>query len=290
MKIVVSGNSLIWDGNHPGLRQFGDDVIIFSHQSQQELLEAVGEDRDVLVLTDNDPVSFYPFQILTSSFKSRRIHLFACLPFSYESPRKKQEIRELLTDMSMVKSLCLPELDSFLTDMGYNEKMDHLQARIRDAVTDRLLQAIPAIRTETDEFSQYLYDPERGEYIRQDLTDMENLLSQVPALKQKRPSAPMPKRPQEPVIMGISSAAPEGTVTEGADPALFSERQEETAAAEAGVDAEAVITPVPAEKGNPEPEVPEEIKAGGPEPEPGETNPGRKHRSFFDLFRKKKKQ
>ena len=198
MKVIISENSRIWDSSHPALEEFGSDVVRFRHQTPEELLEAAGDDRDILVLTDNDPASFIAFRFLADGFRSRRIHLFACLPFSYESARKRREIGEQLSDLSMVKSLCLVELDRYVRNADPEEKLDQLQARIRGQAMLLLMQAVPAIRTGTDEFNQFLYSEEKGSYERADLNRLQEQLPAKLFPGRTLPAVPSAEKQQEP--------------------------------------------------------------------------------------------
>lgn len=254
MKVIISENSRIWDSSHPALEEFGSDVVRFRHQTPEELLEAAGDDRDILVLTDNDPASFIAFRILTAGFRSRRIHLFSCLPFSYESVRRRREIVEQLSDLSMVKSLCLVELDSYVRNADPEEKLDQLQARIRGQAMLLLARAVPEIRTGTDEFFQYFYSEEKGSYERTDLGILQERLRAMLIPDGREPAA--------------DTAVPENTDTE------------KTAPEKTGPEESSAGAP------DPETNAAEEITAVRTETERKEKT-GKKRRTLLDLFRKK---
>lgn len=175
MKIVTYAGSVIWNENHPALKKYGDDCLAFRHGSAAELIARIGEDRDVLVLTDNDPASFDLYDTLTDVFHSRRIHLFVCLPFTYESSRRKREILARLKDLEMARSLCLVKLDDFLAGSGTDETLGSLQLRIRNDMIVLLEQAIAAMKG-MDEFSQFRFDFETGGYRAADLSNVQNEL------------------------------------------------------------------------------------------------------------------
>jgi len=173
LKIVVTAGGIIWNESHPALQKYGSDVIIVRRtpDAGAELVARVGADRNVLVLTDNDPRSFLPLTTLTRSFQSRRIHLFVCLPFTYESSRRKQEILELLSDFSKVKTLCLVELDTFLNGMGKDETLGGLQLRIRNGMIDLIDRAVAAMDG-LDDFARYRYDLEADVYREYDFSTL----------------------------------------------------------------------------------------------------------------------
>lgn len=169
MKIVMGAGSAIWNETHPALIKYGDDCIVFRKGTVAELVARIGEDRDVLVLTDNDPASFRLYDALASVFHSRRIHLFSCLPFTYESSRRKREILMHLGSLEMVRSLCLVELDAFLNESNAGETLGRLQLRIRNDMMLLLEQAIADLNR-LDEFSQYRFDLETCSYRIADLS------------------------------------------------------------------------------------------------------------------------
>ena len=161
------------------MKKYGSDVIIVrrTKDAEADLIARVGMDRNVLVLTDNDPRSFLPLQALSRTFRSRRIHLFACLPFSYESSRRKREILELLGDLSMVKSLCLIELDQFLNESEKEETLGGLQLRIRNGLIGLIDRAVAAMEG-LDEFTRYRYDPSTDTYQENDLLTLQEELQE----------------------------------------------------------------------------------------------------------------
>lgn len=206
MKIIVNADGVIWNEYLPVLGQYGKDVIVVKYASldtfrpahdcftylladphktettgnaaKKEALEAaggkllryIGDDNDVVLLTDNDPVSFYPYEYLKEQFRTRRIHLLSCLPFSYESKHKKAQIQEALSNPGMVHSLCLVELDSLLHSSDTQETMGRLQIRIRTFLQELLVYAIEQLPV-MDVFYQYLLDMESGQYVVTDLTE-----------------------------------------------------------------------------------------------------------------------
>jgi len=173
LKIVVTAGGIIWNESHPALQKYGSDVVIVrrSPDAAAELVARVGADRNVLVLTDNDPRSFMPLQVLTRQFQSRRIHLFVCLPFAYESTRRKQEILELLQDFSVVKTVCVVELDTFLNETKKDETLGGLQLRIRNGMIDLIDRAASAMKG-LDEFCRYRYDLTADVYREDDFSTL----------------------------------------------------------------------------------------------------------------------
>lgn len=169
MKIVVTAGGIIWNESHPALKKYGNDVITVRRtpDAEADLIARVGMDRNVLVLTDNDPRSFLPFQTLAKQFQSRRIHLFVCLPFSYESRRRKQEIFQLLGDVSMIRTLCLVDLDTFLKGSEKDETLGGLQLRIRNGLIGLIDRAAAAMEG-LDEFTRYRFDFSTGTYQEDD--------------------------------------------------------------------------------------------------------------------------
>lgn len=210
MKIVTYAGSVIWNENHPALKKYGDDCLAFRRGSAAELIACIGEDRDVLVLTDNDPASFELYDTLTDVFHSRRIHLFVCLPFTYESSRRKREILARLKDLEMARSLCLVKLDGFLAGSSTDETLGSLQLRIRNDMIVLLEQAIAAMK-DMDEFGQYRYDFITGSYRAADLSHVQEELIGSP--REKKPAEEPETAQEEPA----DTAEKEETQDKGTD-------------------------------------------------------------------------
>jgi len=237
----MGSGSVIWNENHPALKKYGDDCLAFRNGPAEELLARIGEDRDILVLTDNDPASFELYDMLASSFHSRRIHLIACLPFTYESSRRKREIHAHLNHLEMARSLCLVELDGFLAGTDTGETLGSLQLRIRNDMMVLLEQIISAIRG-LDEFTQYRYDPESFSYQPADLSHLENELEEKLTAGRRRDRTSgeedcrktEPEEPEAPQETqqetGTDEAEPEENITAGIDPAEETDAGKGTAA------------------------------------------------------------
>lgn len=161
MRIVVTDSGLIWNHNNLFLKQFKDIVLVvclegkqvteeykcfvspyqhvgmeideFGVESQRyKALESVASELKrelryhdkIVFLTDGNPESLYPYYVIKDINEFNSLHVCTVSPWNFEEKRRVAAHRELLSDLSALKSICYIDSDSYLAkvDKGSNMK------------------------------------------------------------------------------------------------------------------------------------------------------------------------
>lgn len=154
MRIVVTDTALVWNHENPLLEPFKDVVLVvclhgkavtdkyecfvspykhitmgidkFGVESQRyQALESVADElnqklnyhEDVLFLTDGNPESLYPFYVIKDRNKYNSLHLVTMSPWNFESKRRIQAHKELLSDLSSLYSILYMDSERILADL-----------------------------------------------------------------------------------------------------------------------------------------------------------------------------
>lgn len=185
MRIVVTDTAFIWNHANPILEQFQDIVLVvclegkpvsdqyecfvspyqrigmgtdhFGAESQRyRALESVAEELEwklgyhekVLFLTDGNPESLYPFHVLKGRNVCNSLHLCTISPWRFESDRRIKAHKELLSDLSELKSILYMDSDAYFNRLDQQGKMtmEELMRRAADDYAALLPRIINGIR------------------------------------------------------------------------------------------------------------------------------------------------
>ncbi len=157
MRVVITDTAFLWNHENPVLEVFKDILLVvclegkavtdkyecfvspfkavsmgadrFGYEDYRfKALESVGDalhrnlskGGDILFLTDGNPESLYPFFVLKNIEGHGRLHLCAASPFRFESKRRKQGHKKLLSDLSQLTSILYIESDKYLVNLEKN--------------------------------------------------------------------------------------------------------------------------------------------------------------------------
>lgn len=155
MRIIVTDTAFIWNHENPGLEQLKDIVLVvclegktvsdqyecfvspykqigmgvdhFGAESQRyKALESVADDLNrelgyhdkILFLTDGNPESLYPFHVIKDRNEFNSLHLCTISPWRFESKRRIKAHRELLSDLSRLKSILYIDSNDYLSKIN----------------------------------------------------------------------------------------------------------------------------------------------------------------------------
>ena len=151
MRMITTDASLIWHHENPILEKFKEILLVVClegrHVSDQyecfvspyerrclgmdkygiesyryRALESVAGKlndwlnygEDVLFLTDGSPESLYPYHVIKDRNEFNKLHLCTVSPWRFESDRRKRAHKELLSDLSQLKSIVYINSDDYL--------------------------------------------------------------------------------------------------------------------------------------------------------------------------------
>ena len=150
MKIVITDTGILWNPWNPSLKKYKDDVLVICFEGikmtdeydcficpkkfiglgmsmgvgsrvyndledvADELYDKLRSEDDILFLTDGNPASLYPYIIMKNRKHNINIHLWASSPWSFEGKARIKTHRDMLSDLSGVKSICYIDIQDFL--------------------------------------------------------------------------------------------------------------------------------------------------------------------------------
>ena len=150
MKIVITDSSILWHYGNPILKNYKNVVLVVClHGSKvtdeyecficpqrqiglgmsmgagsivynnleevaDELYDRLQSEDDILFLTDGDPDSLYPYHIIKNRKHRMNIHLWASPPWNIEGKGRMDAHKEMLSDLSGVKSICYIDTQEYL--------------------------------------------------------------------------------------------------------------------------------------------------------------------------------
>ena len=150
MKIVITDSGILWHYGNPILKNYKDLVLVVClHGSKvtdeyecficpqrqiglgmsmgvgsmvynnleevaDELYDRLQSEDDILFLTDGDPNSLYPYHIIKNRKHRMNIHLWASPPWSIEGKARMKVHKDMLSDLSGVKSVCYIDTQDYL--------------------------------------------------------------------------------------------------------------------------------------------------------------------------------
>ena len=156
MKIVITDSGILWRYGNPILKNYKDLVLVVClHGSKvtdeyecficpqrqiglgmsmgvgsrvyndledvaDELYYKLRSEDDILFLTDGNPASLYPYYIIKNRKHRMNIHLWASPPWSIEGKARMNIHKDMLSDLSGVKSVCYIDTQDYLKNKYKN--------------------------------------------------------------------------------------------------------------------------------------------------------------------------
>ncbi len=203
MKIIVSEDGHLWNDKNPILEQYAEDVIVISYYMREpyehekkykyidvkipamlgmdengaltsiryrclnnhieELLEIIDWDSEVLVLSDNESSTLYPYKLL-QTIDDIRLHLWTVKPFPFESRKRISVYNELVADLSNTVSVLAMRFE--ILEKHRNMKMGQFFEDIQKQIEELFPQIYAQIRCMYDHYDRkYFFDFNEGAYI-----------------------------------------------------------------------------------------------------------------------------
>lgn len=182
MRIIITDTAFIWNHENPILEQLKDVILVvclegkrvsnqyecfispylfigmgidkFGIESQKyKALESVADDLnrelgyhdEILFLTDGNPESLYPFYVIKDRNEFNRLHLCAISPWKFESNRRIIAHKQLLSDLSQLKSILYIDSNDYLSKLDKYDTMKELMQKVSEDY-EALLPRIMAYR------------------------------------------------------------------------------------------------------------------------------------------------
>lgn len=160
MRVIITDTAFIWNHDNPALEVFKDVLLVvclegkavtdkyecfvslYKHvgmgidkfgvdDQRYKALEAVADDLnrnlryhdDILFLTDGNPESLYPFYVIKDRNEFNSLHLCAASPWKFESKRRIQGHKDLLSDLSQLTSILYIDSNKYLLNLEKDATM-----------------------------------------------------------------------------------------------------------------------------------------------------------------------
>ncbi len=188
MRIVVTDSGLIWNHNNLFLKQFKNIVLVvclegkqvteeykcfvspyqhvgmeideFGVESQKyKALESVASELKrelryhdkIVFLTDGNPESLYPYYVIKDINEFNSLHLCTVSPWNFEEKRRVAAHRELLSDLSALKSICYIDSDSYLAKVDKGSNMKDVMQLVEKDYVDLMPRILNGIEELTED-------------------------------------------------------------------------------------------------------------------------------------------
>lgn len=162
MRIIISDANRIWTPDHPALELFAEIVLVVCMYGKavtdkyrcfvseprawglgmamgkesamyraldakaDELVRLLRYHDDIVFLTDGEYASLYPFMTVRERDEYNNLHLVSMSPWSFETKRRIQFHRAVLSDLSDVSSLLWINADTVMNEMDPKSTMPDL--------------------------------------------------------------------------------------------------------------------------------------------------------------------
>lgn len=185
MRIVITDTAHIWNHENPALTQFREIVLVVCLEGKRvsdqyecfispymrhgglgidkfgveslryralesvagELNRNLGYHDQILFLTEGNPESLYPFNVIKDRNEYNGLHLCTVSPWRFESRRRREAHKELLSDLSQLESVLYIDSNDYLNNHGKQDTvyMRELMQQVSDdyaALLPRILNGI----------------------------------------------------------------------------------------------------------------------------------------------------
>lgn len=220
MRIIITDTAFIWNHENPILEQLKDVILVvclegkrvsnqyecfispylfigmgidkFGIESQKyKALESVADDLnrelgyhdEILFLTDGNPESLYPFYVIKDRNEFNRLHLCAISPWKFESNRRIIAHKQLLSDLSQLKSILYIDSNDYLSKLDKYDTMKELMQKVSEdyeALLPRIINGIQDMREKSYfDFTSKSYVPIGEGFDCIDLTKAADEVSEI---------------------------------------------------------------------------------------------------------------
>ncbi len=155
MRIIITNTGNIWNFENPFLEQFRDIIFVVclegreatdkylcfvspyrqvemgmdNYGAEDQKLKALisvaeklnhelGYHEDIVFLSDNEPSTLYPYYVLKDLNKYNKFHLIAMPPWDFESRRRRDTYRQMLANLSALRSILYYDSQNILDAIG----------------------------------------------------------------------------------------------------------------------------------------------------------------------------
>lgn len=220
MRVIITDTVFFWNRENPALEKLKDVLLVvcldgkaatdkyrcfvspykhgkmgidkFGVESQRyKALESVADDLnrefryhdDILFLTDGNPESLYPFYVIKSRNEYNRIHLCTISPFRFESKRRIQTHKELLSDLSQLTSILYIDSNKYINKANEKTTMKEIMQMIADDYIALLPVVINSIHELYEksyfDFASNSYIAIEGGYNGIDLSKKDEVITEI---------------------------------------------------------------------------------------------------------------
>ncbi len=224
MRIIITDAAFIWNHENPVLEQLKEIVLVVCLDGKRvsdqyecfispcslwkhglgmdkfgiedrrykalesvadELNRALGYHDKILFLTDGNPESLYPFYAIKDRNVFNRLHLCTMSPWKFESSRRKEAHRELLSDLSQLESILYINSNDYLDRSAQQGRV--LMKDLMQQVSDDYAALLPRVINGIQDMKEKSYfDLASGSYVPVvagfdgiDLTKAEDEVSEI---------------------------------------------------------------------------------------------------------------
>lgn len=155
MRIIITDTGNIWNFENPFLEQFRDIIFVVCLEGREatdkylcfvspyrqvemgmdnygaedqklkvlisvaeKLNHELGYHEDIVFLSDNEPSTLYPYYVLKDLNKYNKFHLIAMPPWDFESRRRRDTYRQMLANLSALRSILYYDSQNILDAIG----------------------------------------------------------------------------------------------------------------------------------------------------------------------------
>ncbi|MDE6999831.1 MAG: membrane receptor RagA [Lachnospiraceae bacterium] len=194
MRMIITDTAIIWNHTNPVLEQFKEVILVVclegkpvsdqyecfvspyerigmgmdrygAESRRYKALASVARDlndllyygEEVLFLTDGNPESLYPYHVIKDRNEFNKLHLCTVSPWKFESDRRKLVHRELLSDLSRLKSILYINSDDYLDRLDAQDKLKLYLNDLIQRVSDDYAALLPKIINGIQEMEKRSY-------------------------------------------------------------------------------------------------------------------------------------
>lgn len=199
MRVIITDTAFIWNHDNPALEVFKDVLLVvclegkavtdkyecfvspYKHvgmgidkfgvdDQRYKALESVADDLnrdlryhdDILFLTDGNPESLYPFYVIKDRNEYNSLHLCAVSPWKFESKRRIQGHKDMLSDLSQLTSILYIDSNKYLLNLDKNATMKDVMQKLEADYTALLPTVVNSIG---ELYGRYYFDFASNSYV-----------------------------------------------------------------------------------------------------------------------------
>lgn len=199
MRVIITDTAFIWNHDNPALEVFKDVLLVvclegkavtdkyecfispykqvgmgidkFGVDDQRyKALESVADNLnrdlryhdDILFLTDGNPESLYPFYVIKDRNEFNSLHLCAVSPWKFESKRRVQGHKDMLSDLSQLTSILYIDSNKYLLNLEKDATMKDVMQKLEADYVALLPTVVNSIG---ELYGRYYFDFASNSYV-----------------------------------------------------------------------------------------------------------------------------